>query len=121
MLTAARSGSGQAEHDHAAAAATALAAYSTAHRAIRSADDAGDLIGAIQLASTSAAAGLPAASTALDGALTAGIAASQRSFAADMGDAADALVPMMVLTVPLLGVACLLILLGMQRRIDEYR
>ncbi len=121
LLTDVRTGSAPEVRADAAAGERALRAYANAHDEIRRADDAGDLIGAIELAATGSPTGLPAASNALDQALAAGIATSQRSFATDMDEAADALVPLIVLMVPLLGIACLLILLGLQRRIDEYR
>ena len=38
-----------------------------------------------------------------------------------MGGAGDALLPLIVLVLPLMIVAALLTLVGLQRRIDEYR
>jgi len=121
LLASARAGASPADRSRIVAAQQAVAGYRRAHARIRAADRSSNLIGAIDLASAPGSAGLPAASNALDGALATGITASQTAFTRDMGSAADALVPVMVLIVPVLVVAALLIVIGMRRRIDEYR
>jgi len=121
LLTSARAGAPAADRARLDAARQALDGYRQAHTRIRTTDQHSDLIGAIRLASDGAPGDLPAASAALDAALAAGITTSQQTFGADMAAADRALLPLMVLLVPLLVVVAVLVVVGMRRRIDEYR
>jgi len=121
LLTSARAGAPAADRARLDAAGQALDGYRQAHARIRTTDQHSNLIGAIQQASGSAPGDLPAAAATLDASLTAGITTSQQAFGADMAAADRALVPLMVLLVPLLVVVAVLVVVGMRRRIDEYR
>ncbi len=105
---------------HLSAARTALRTYQAAHQVIRSDDAAGDLTAAIAVASGGAPSDLPAASDAIDAALTTGITQAQKAFddqaAAASGDLTGLTVGLVVL-----GVAAgVMVVGGAQRRIAEY-
>ena len=104
-----------------AARDAAFAAYRSVHAQVRQADDGGDLGGAVTLASESGTHGLPAVSSQLNSALSAGIGTSQATFVNATSGAAsdlDGLVWGIAIGAVLVAV---LVLVGFQPRIEEYR
>ena len=98
-----------------------VGAYRSVHARIRQADGAGDPGSAVVLASESSAHGLPAVSSQLNGTLSGGIDASQATFVDATSGAAsdlDGLVWGLAIGAVLVAV---LVLVGFQPRIEEYR
>jgi len=99
-------------------AQSALAAYESVHKQIRFEDvDRGDLTSAVGLATQQ----LPSASSRLDGVLSYGISGSQNTFVDSTSGAAsdlDGLVLALAIGAILVSV---LVLVGIQPRIEEYR
>jgi len=121
LLAAGASPGGAADQSRMGQARAEFAAYRSVHAHIRQADEAGDLGGAVTLASESGAHGLPAVSSQLNGALSAGIDASQATFVDATSGAAsdlDGLVWGLAIGAVLIAV---LVLVGFQPRIEEYR
>lgn len=105
---------------HLRAVTAALRTYQAAHQVIRNDDAAGNLTGAIAVASGGAPSDLPAASAAIDAALTAGITQAQSAFDNQAAAAAADLTGLTVGLVVLGAVAAILVVGGAQRRIAEY-
>jgi hypothetical protein len=98
-----------------------FASYQELHGHISTADQRGDLAGAVALASGSAGNLLPAVSSSLDGALSNGIETSQTTFVSSTSTAdadLDGLVWGLAVGSVLVGV---FVLVGFQPRIEEYR
>lgn len=92
-----------------------------AHAGVRAADTAGDLTTAIARASGTAATDLPGAAAALDSTLSAGVGGAQAAFDASLAAAAGDLRGLAVGLSVLFVAAALLVVLGAQQRIAEYR
>ncbi|HUE05817.1 MAG TPA: hypothetical protein VMP41_00190 [Acidimicrobiales bacterium] len=104
-----------------ASARSAFASYQRLHRQISKADQQGDLAEAVTLASGGTGNLLPAVSSSLDGALANGIQTSQTTFVSSTSTAdadLDGLVWGLAVGSVLVG---LLVLVGFQPRIEEYR
>lgn len=105
------------ERDQAVRAKSALSAYEALHRQIRQDDNSGDLNDAVALATQK----LPAVSSDLTSVLSDGITGSQTTFVNSTSGAAsdlDGLVWGLAIGAILVTV---LVLVGLQRRIEEYR
>jgi hypothetical protein len=115
-------GSGSSfEADQLARAKAAFGSYTTLHRQIRAFDTLGDPTGAVTLASGSGPHQLPAVSSQLNGILSAGIDGSQATFVTGTSGAAsdlNALTWGVLIGAVLVAV---LVLIGFQPRIAEYR
>ena len=110
-----------AERNQLARARAEFASYGAVHTRIRQADSGGDLSAAVALASGVGAAELPAVSSQLDGTLSDGIDASRATFVDATSGAAsdlDGLVWGLAIGSVLVAV---LVLVGFQSRIEEYR
>jgi hypothetical protein len=92
-----------------------------AHARVRAADTAGDLTTAITRASGSSATDLPGAAAALDATLARGVTSAQADFDRGLASGAGDLRGLAVGLSVLLVVAGVLVLLGAQQRIAEYR
>jgi len=109
------------EADQLTKADAAFGLYTSLHRQIRAADEAGELAGAVALASGSGSHQLPAVSSRLNSTLSAGIDGSQTTFVrASSGAAADLNGLTWGVAIAAILVA-LLALIGFQPRIAEYR
>ena len=121
LLHAPGTAAGASERAQLARAAAAFAAYGRLHDHIRQLDAGGDLGGAVAVASGSSAADLPATSATFDSLLVQGIAGSQQTFTSTTSDAAGDLRGLVIaLAVGAIAVA-LLVLVGLQPRVAEYR
>ena len=118
----ATTGSGSSfEADRLAQAKAAFGSYTTLHRQIRAFDNLSDLPGAVKLASGSGSHRLPAVSSQLNGVLSGGIDGSQATFVSGTSGAAsdlNALTWGVLIGAVLVAV---LVLVGFQPRIAEYR
>jgi hypothetical protein len=109
------------EADQLTKADAALGLYTSLHRQIRAADAAGDLAGAVALASGNGSQQLPAVSSRLNSMLSAGIDGSQTTFVrASSGATSDLNGLTWGVAIAAIAVA-LLALIGFQPRIAEYR
>jgi hypothetical protein len=111
----------RAEQAELASARSAFSSYQGLHGQIRQDDHNGNLAKAVALASGSSANLLPAVSSSLDGALSNGIGTSQATFVSATSSAdsdLDGLVWGLAVGSVLVAV---LVLVGFQRRIEEYR
>jgi len=114
-------GSASYERSQLARAASVFASYATVHDQIRHDDTAGDLGGAVALASGSRASELPAVSSDLNGTMSDGIDASQATFVDTTSAAGSDLDGLLWgLAVGAVFVAAL-VLIGFGPRIAEYR
>jgi hypothetical protein len=113
--------SGSFEQRQLSQAAKAFASYASLHDQIRHDDTTGQLTSAVALASGSGAQRLPAVSSALNGILSGGIDGSQATFVnATSGAASDLNGLTWGLAIGAILVA-VLVLIGFQPRIAEYR
>ncbi|MGP0031696.1 MAG: hypothetical protein ACLPVF_14460 [Acidimicrobiales bacterium] len=110
-----------AERPQAAHARAAFAAYTRVHHHIRSLDSGGNLDGADAVASGPAATDLPAVSSDLDTVLTDDISGSQGTFHSAMAAATGDLDGVLVAIALLALISAVLVLVGFQSRIAEYR
>ena len=109
------------EHNQLAQAKLAFASYSAVHGLIRHDDNSGDLSNAVVLASGSGAGQLPVVSEHLNDVLSGGISGSQATFVDATSSAAsdlDGLVWGLAVGAMLVAI---LVLVGFQPRIAEYR
>jgi hypothetical protein len=121
LLSSSGPGAGTSERARLARATTAFAAYGRLHDQIRQLDKGGDLAGAVAVASGTSPADLPAVSANLDSLLVGGIGGSQQTFTSTTSGAAGDLGGLVAaLVVGAIAVA-LLVLVGLQPRISEYR
>jgi hypothetical protein len=104
-----------------AQAKAAFDSYAALHRQIRADDGSGDLSGAVALASGTGASQLPAVSSQLNGALSAGIDGSQATFVSATSGAGSDLNGLTWGFVLGAILAAILVLVGFQPRIAEYR
>jgi hypothetical protein len=104
-----------------AKAKAAFASYAALHRQIRADDNSGDLGGAVTLASGTGAGQLPAVSSQLNGDLSDGIDGSQATFASATSGAGSDLNGLTWGFVIGAILAAVLVLVGFQPRIAEYR
>jgi hypothetical protein len=119
--SASQSAAGSFERAQLQKATRALAAYRQVHGQIRRADAAGQLPTAVAAASSDSAGGLPAISSQLDSVLSAGIGGAQSTFddsSSGAGSDLDGLVWALAIGSIL---AALLVVIGFQPRIAEYR
>jgi hypothetical protein len=109
------------ERAEVASARSAFASYQRLHGQISQADHRGDIAGAVTLAAGSGGNLLPAVSSTLDAALSDGIETSQSTFVSSTSTSdadLDGLVWGLAVGSVLVGV---LVLVGFQPRIEEYR
>ncbi len=104
-----------------ARAKAAFGSYTMLHRQIRAFDNLGDLAGAVTLASGSGTHQLPAVSSQLNGILSGGIDGSQATFVSGTSGAASDLNALTWGVVIATILVAVLVLIGFQPRIAEYR
>jgi hypothetical protein len=112
---------GSFEAEQMAKARAAFRSYRSLHRRIRAYDTLGDLSGAVTLASGSGPQQLPAVSSQLTGVLSEGIDGSQATFVRATSGAASDLDGLAWGFVIAAILAAILVLVGFQPRIAEYR
>jgi hypothetical protein len=121
LLTSAGSGTSPADRTLLSEASGALDGYALAHSQIRRTDTQGDLIGAVAQASATGPTNLPAVSSRLDQSLGGAIDTSQHSFDQSMSGATDDIGGLLWGIALLSLLSAVLIAVGVQPRIAEYR
>jgi hypothetical protein len=101
-------------------AATQWRSYQALHQRIRAADGAGDLPGALTLASGAARDDVPAVADRLDADIGQAIDQAQATFTHATHDAEGDLTGLVAAAAVLCGLAALLVLVGVRPRIDEF-
>jgi len=95
--------------------------YLTAHTKVRTLDDGGSYNAAVTLDTSTGTGGAAAAFTALDNALTDNVTAAQARFTSAASHA-DSGLTVLTLLAPLLAlIVCVLSILGIRARLEEYR
>jgi hypothetical protein len=121
LLSTAGQTSSTLERGQLSTARADVASYEAVHQQIRHADTSGDLSSAVSLASGSGARNLPAVSAELNGVLASGIDSSQATFDSVTSNAAsdlDGLVWGLAIAAILVAV---LVMVGFEPRVAEYR
>jgi hypothetical protein len=95
--------------------------YVQAHKEVRALDDAGNYNGAVRLANSVSPGGAAAAFNALDDVLTSDVAANQARFTAAASHAGTGLFALLLIAPLLALVICVLSVLGIRDRLEEYR